>query len=81
MATVMATEEETEGGAAGRRVAARRSRVRLPVIPSWKASNLAEVLILHPLVLSQLADTAAVDGFQSGATGDGLVGLSVIQAV
>jgi hypothetical protein len=81
MATVMATEEETEGGAAGRRVAARRSRVRLPVIPSWEASNLAEVLILHPLVLSQLADTAAVDGFQSGATGDGLVGLSVIQAV
>jgi hypothetical protein len=29
MATVMTTEEETKGGAAGRRVAARRSRVRL----------------------------------------------------
>lgn len=54
----------------------------LPMIPGWEASHLAKLFILHPLVLSQLADsTTAAEALQSRATRDSFTSLSVVQAV
>lgn len=59
MAAVMTTQEETKGGATGGRVAVRRSRVSLPMLPRRQPRHLAQMLVFHPLILGQLADAAA----------------------
>lgn len=70
VAAVMAAEEEAERRAAGRTIAAGRHGIRLPVFSGGKPSHFTKMLGLHPLVLSQLADTVAEVALHGGATGN-----------